>query len=105
MIRRMILINSANFDLVDIDLSKDVFFLGDNASGKTTTTRAIHYLYNAEGRQLGIPSDKDSFEIIDNWYIDGFDSIEKLEAMFDVEDLYDMDIELKIYPKDAFNYL
>lgn len=62
MIRRMILINSANFDLVDIDLSKDVFFLGDNASGKTTTTRAIHYLYNAEGRQLGIPSDKDSFE-------------------------------------------
>lgn len=58
----MILINSANFDLVDIDLSKDVFFLGDNASGKTTTTRAIHYLYNAEGRQLGIPSDKDSFE-------------------------------------------
>ncbi|HFU76617.1 MAG TPA: ATP-binding protein, partial [Arcobacter sp.] len=53
---------SANFDLVDIDLSKDVFFLGDNASGKTTTTRAIHYLYNAEGRQLGIPSDKDSFE-------------------------------------------
>ena len=62
MIRRMILINSANFDLVDIDLSKDVFFLGDNASGKTTTTRAIHYLYNTEGRQLGIPSDKDSFE-------------------------------------------
>lgn len=62
MIRRMILINSANFDLVDIDLSKDVFFLGDNASGKTTTTRAIHYLYNVEGRQLGIPSDKDSFE-------------------------------------------
>jgi len=62
MIRRMILINSANFDLVDIDLSKDVFFLGDNASGKTTTTRAIHYLYHTEGRQLGIPSDKDSFE-------------------------------------------
>jgi len=58
----MILINSANFDLVDIDLSKDIFFLGDNASGKTTTTRAIHYLYNAEGRQLGIPGDKDSFE-------------------------------------------
>lgn len=62
MIKRMILINSANFPLLDIDLSKDVFFLGDNASGKTTTTRAIHYLYNVEGRHLGIPGDKDSFE-------------------------------------------
>ncbi len=62
MIQRMILINSANFDFVDINLSKDVFFLGDNASGKTTTTRAIHYLYNVEGRQLGIPKDKNSFE-------------------------------------------
>ncbi len=62
MIKQMVLINSANFEFMDIDLSKDLFFLGDNASGKTTTTRAIHYLYNAEGRQLGIPKDKDNFE-------------------------------------------
>jgi len=95
MIRRMILINSANFDFVDIDLSKDVFFLGDNASGKTTTTRAIHYLYNAEGRQLGIPSDKDSFEkyyfpydnsyivyVFDNFFIMAFKRSGKVQKWF-----------------------
>lgn len=62
MIQRIILINSANFNFADVDLSKDVFFLGDNAAGKTTMTRAIHYLYSVEGKQLGIPKDKDSFE-------------------------------------------
>jgi len=95
MIRRMILINSANFPLLDIDLSKDVFFLGDNASGKTTTTRAIHYLYNTEGRQLGIPSDKDSFEkyyfpynnsyivyVFDDFFIIAFKRSGKIQKWF-----------------------
>jgi len=61
MIKRMILINSANFQFADIDLSKEVFFVGDNASGKTTVTRAIHFLYNANGDKLGIPRSKDTF--------------------------------------------
>lgn len=61
MLKRMILINSANFQFADIDLSKEVFFVGDNASGKTTTTRAIHFLYNGNGSQLNIPSSKNSF--------------------------------------------
>jgi len=57
------------------------------------------YHYKSTEEHLAIPN---SFVIIDNWYIDGFESVEKLEAMFDIEDLYDMDIELKIYPKDMF---
>lgn len=57
----MILINSANFQFADIDLSKEIFFVGDNASGKTTTTRALHFLYNGDGQKLGIPRSKDSF--------------------------------------------
>lgn len=57
----MILINSANFQFADIDLSKEVFFVGDNTSGKTTTTRALHFLYNGDGGKLGIPHSKDSF--------------------------------------------
>lgn len=61
MIKRMILINSANFQFADIDLSKEVFFVGDNASGKTTTTRAIHFLYNGNGDKLAIPKTKSSF--------------------------------------------
>lgn len=61
MLEKMILINSANFKFANIDLSKEVFFVGDNASGKTTTTRAIHFLYNGDGDKLGIPRSKDTF--------------------------------------------
>ena len=58
------------------------------------------YQYKAiEDDQAVIPQ---TFELIDNWYIEGFPSIEKLDTLFDIEDLYDMDIDLKIYPKDAF---
>jgi acyl carrier protein len=56
------------------------------------------YQYKAtEDDQTVVPH---TFELIDNWYIEGWDSIEKLEAIFNVEDLYDMDIDLKIYPKN-----
>lgn len=61
MLQRMLLINSANFQFADIDLSKEVFFVGENASGKTTSTRALHFLYNGDGQKLGIPAGKDSF--------------------------------------------
>jgi len=40
------------------------------------------YQYKAtEDDQTVVPH---TFELIDNWYIEGWDSIEKLEAMFDV---------------------
>lgn len=61
MLKRMILINSANFQLADVDLSKEIFFVGDNVAGKTTTTRAIHFLYNGNGNKLGITRNQNSF--------------------------------------------
>ena len=61
MLKRMLLINSANFQLADIDLSSDVFFVGDNVAGKTTNTRAIHFLYNGNGDKLGISKNQNSF--------------------------------------------
>jgi len=62
MLKKIILINSANFSFLDIDLSRDLFFLGDNGSGKTTVIRAIHYLFNGDIQNLGIPRDKESFK-------------------------------------------
>ena len=62
MLKEIFLLNSANFDFAKVDLSRDLFFLGDNGSGKTSFIRAIHFLYTADIRNLGIPRDKTSFK-------------------------------------------
>jgi len=60
----MILINSAEFDYAEIDLSKDMFFAGDNGTGKTSSIIALFYLFSGDNnsRKLGISSDKKSFK-------------------------------------------
>jgi DNA repair exonuclease SbcCD ATPase subunit len=55
--------NAANFNFAEIDLrKKNVFFVGDNGSGKTTAIRAIHYYYNSDMKALGIDPNKESFK-------------------------------------------
>jgi len=60
----MILINSAEFDYAEIDLEKDLFFAGDNGTGKTSTIIALFYLFSGDNnsRKLGISSDKKTFK-------------------------------------------
>jgi len=56
-------INSARFNYAEIDLRKgNIFFVGDNGSGKTTAIRAIHYYYNSDVKSLGIDPNKRSFK-------------------------------------------
>ncbi len=62
MLKEVLLINSANFDFARVNLEKDLFFLGDNGSGKTSFIRAIHYLYSGDVRSVGIPNDKEGFK-------------------------------------------
>ena len=55
--------NAANFNYAEIDLSKkNIFFVGDNGSGKTTAIRAIHFYYNSDVKALGIDPNKESFK-------------------------------------------
>ncbi len=61
-LEKIILLNSANFNFLEIDLRKDLFFLGDNGSGKTSLIRAIHYLFSGDTQSLGIPTDKEGFK-------------------------------------------
>ncbi|CAA6813260.1 MAG: Chromosome partition protein smc [uncultured Sulfurovum sp.] len=60
----MILINSAEFDYAQIDLSKDMFFAGDNGTGKTSSIIALFYLFSGDNNsyKLGISADKKSFK-------------------------------------------
>ena len=62
MLKEIILINSANFDFARVKLDRDLFFLGDNGSGKTSFIRAIHFLYSGDVKSLAIPSDKMGFK-------------------------------------------
>jgi len=55
------------------------------------------YQYKAtEDDQTVVPY---TFELIYNWYIEGWDSIEKLETMFDIEDL-----SYEQWDYNTFNY-
>ena len=47
--------------------------------------KSMYHYKSTEEEHLAIPH---SFEIIDNWYIDGFESVEKLEAMFEILSFY-----------------
>jgi len=64
MLEKMILINSAEFDYAEIELSKDMFFAGDNGTGKTSSIIALFYLFSGDNnsRKLGISADKKSFK-------------------------------------------
>ena len=61
--KKIYFFNAANFPYAEIDLSKkNIFFVGDNGSGKTTAIRAIHFFYNSDVKALGIDSNKESFK-------------------------------------------
>ncbi len=64
MLKTMILINAAEFDYLEIDLQKDLFFAGDNGTGKTSSIIALFYLFSGDNhsRKLGISSDKKVFK-------------------------------------------
>ncbi len=61
--KKIYFFNAANFPYAEIDLSKkNIFFVGDNGSGKTTAIRAIHFFYNSDVKALGIDANKESFK-------------------------------------------
>lgn len=73
MLQKMIMVNSGNFNFLDINLDTNLFISGDNGTGKTTVIRAINYLFGGDGQKLGISRDKESFKDFyfpnDNSYI------------------------------------
>lgn len=66
---------------------------------KNERLEAIKSMYNHEAIEEDVIMLEDG-EIIDNWYILGFQKIEDLEQNFNIEDLYDLDLDAKVYIKD-----
>ena len=54
MLKRMVLLNSANISHTEIKLDGNVHFIGTNGAGKSTLLRAVLFFYNADSMNLGI---------------------------------------------------
>ena len=67
-----------------------------------TRKEVIRSMYHYHSKEEYIAVVPGTAEIIDNWYVEGYEMVEKLEKVFDIEDVYDNDLNLKIFIKDLY---
>ena len=67
------------------------------ASNRIKTIRSM-YDYQGKVAKTGVV--QNTGEKIYSWYVSGFDTVEKVENVFALEDIYDIDIDCKVYVED-----
>lgn len=83
MLKRMVLLNSANISHTEIKLDGNVHFIGTNGAGKSTLLRAVLFFYNADSMNLGI--EKSAGQVsFENFYFPHPDSYIIYEVMTEV---------------------
>ncbi|CAA6799849.1 MAG: Unknown protein [uncultured Sulfurovum sp.] len=69
---------------------------------KNGRLEAIKSMYQYKAKEIDHELVPNTMEKIDNWYIEGVKTIERLGELFDVEKIYDSkSIDLKIFVKDV----
>jgi hypothetical protein len=62
---------------------------------------AIRNMYQYQAKVIDHEIIPNTMEKIDNWYVDGIRTVERLAELFDIERIYDSKaIDLKIFLKD-----
>jgi hypothetical protein len=62
---------------------------------------AIRNMYQYQAKVIDHEVIPHTMEKIDNWYVDGIRTVERLAELFDIERIYDSNaIDLKIFLKD-----
>jgi hypothetical protein len=87
---------------IDIDSSRITQEITEEKKKKCSSNRlkTIRSMYDYQGKVAKIGVVQNTGEKILSWYVHGFDTVEKVENIFALEDIYEMDIDLKVYVED-----
>ena len=94
----------------DLNIDVDLYSIATKTTEEKTKKysdnriKIIRSMYDYQGKVAKTGVVQNTGERIHSWYVHGFDTVEKIENVFVLEDIYDMDIDFKVYVEDQCEY-